>query len=122
MALRVEHAGNGRMLVVRGRVANNPWTRLVGLMGKKELPEGDGLLIERSRSIHTHFMRFPIDVLFMGPDDTVVDVEEAMKPWRIRMSKSGARYVVEVPAGTLRRTDTKVGDKLIVDRRYQTKE
>lgn len=116
MALRVEHPGSGELLVSEGRVANNPWSRLVGLMGKKSLADGDGLLIERSRSIHTHFMRFPIDVLFMGKDDTVVDLEEAMAPWKIRMSKGGARYVVELPAGTVKRTGTRVGDRLIVRR------
>lgn len=114
--LKVRHKENGALLVSQGRVANNPWSRLVGLMGRSGLPKGGGLLIERSRSIHTHFMRFPIDVLFMGTDDRVVDLEPEMRPWKIRMAGRGARYVVELPAGTLRRTGTEIGDQLEVQR------
>ncbi len=116
MALQVTNAKNDAVLVSQGRVASNPWTRLMGLMGKRELQEGDGLLIPGSTSIHTHFMRFPIDVIFMSKDDKVVDLEEAMATWRMRFARGKAKYVIELPAGTIARTDTTVGDQLIVSR------
>ena len=116
MALSVKNSDNGATLVAKGKVADNPWTRLVGLMGKRELPEGDGLLIARSTSIHTCFMRIPIDVIFVSKEDRVVDVEEAMPAWRARIAKGKAHYVIELPAGTIRRSGTQVGHQLEVQR------
>ncbi len=116
MALSVKNQDNGATLVSAGKVASNPWTRLVGLMGKRALPDGDGLLIVRSTSIHTFFMRIPIDVMFMSKDDRVVDVEEAMPAWRARIAKGKAHYVIEMPAGTIRRSGTQVGHQLEVRR------
>lgn len=116
MSLHVVNVESNSVIVDQGRVAGNPWNRLIGLMGKKNLPEGDGLLITRSSSIHTCFMRIPIDVLFVNADDQVVDIEENMPAWRARIGRGGAKYVIEVPAGTVARTNTKVGDQLDVQR------
>jgi uncharacterized membrane protein (UPF0127 family) len=57
-------------------------------------------------------MRFPLDVIFLTVDGTVVQLEAFLRPWRIRRGEQTARYVLEVPAGTINATRTKVGDEL----------
>lgn len=64
------------------RVASSFWDRLRGLMFVKDMPADEGLLIERCNSIHTCFMRFPIDATFMDADGNVVKVVRNIPPWR----------------------------------------
>jgi uncharacterized membrane protein (UPF0127 family) len=85
-----------------------------GLLGRKGLSDNEGLLIRRTRSVHTHFMRFPIDVLFLAADGTVVRAQEQLAPWRIASSRK-ARDVLELSAGTCRRTGAREGDRLLVE-------
>ncbi|MEZ4767589.1 MAG: DUF192 domain-containing protein [Caldilineales bacterium] len=100
------------VLAERCRVADSYFPRLIGLMGKERLEPGEGLLILPCNSIHTHFMRFPIDVLYVSREDEVVAIDEAMAPWRFGRIRRGARYVVELPAGTVAATGTEVGDRV----------
>src|SRR5687768_6063654 len=79
-------------------LADNPWTRLRGLMGVRDLPPGHGLLLRRAGSVHTCFMRFPIDVVFLDADLEVLRVAPSVRPWRMR-SQRGARAVLELAAG-----------------------
>ncbi len=110
MSLQIDNLTRNTSLVESGRVADNFWTRFVGLMGAKGLAAGEGLLITRCNSIHTHFMRFPIDVVYVSRDLRVVHVDRAMAPWRFGRIHRGARFVVELPAGAAEGTE--VGDVL----------
>ena len=101
-------------IVTNGRVAADFITRFLGLMGSGPLAAGEGLLITRSNSIHTHFMRFRIDVLYVSRDDEVVHIDHAMPPWRFGRIHRTARYVVELPAGTAATTGTAIGDRIEV--------
>ena len=83
--------------------------RLKGLLGRAGLAEGEGLLLEDCASVHTCFMRFSIDLCFLGAGDEVVRVVEALGPWRAA-SAVGARRVLELPAGAVRRADLRQGD------------
>ena len=76
------------------RVARTFRERVLGLMFKKDLPDGDGLLIERCNAIHTCFMRFPIDATFMDAEGNVVKVVRNIKPWRLCVL--GGRRAVKV--------------------------
>jgi uncharacterized membrane protein (UPF0127 family) len=82
-----------------------------GLMGRRGLPAGEGLLLSPAPAIHTAFMRFPIDALFLGRDLQVLEVVERLRPWRAA-SKRGARSVLELPAGESARRGVKIGDRL----------
>ena len=115
--LRVENLTQNSVLVQKGRVADTAWQRFKGLMGVRHLPEGDGLLIEPCDSIHTHFMRIAIDVVYMDKSHRVVHVDPAMKPWRIGRRHSTAHYVLEIPSGAAAKSKTTVGDhlKLVVN-------
>ena len=92
--------------------ASNPFSRFLGLMGRSRLEEGGGLLIEPCSSIHTFFMRFPIDVVFIDRDSRVVKIAENVKPWRIMLGGKGAHAVVELAGGVLAGTAITVGDQL----------
>lgn len=84
--------------------------RLLGLMFRSGLPQGEGLLIRPCRAVHTHFMRFPIDVLFLDGENRVVHVIPAMSPWKLSPTVRAADAVLELPAGTAGATAP--GDKI----------
>lgn len=85
-------------------------------MGRAALPEGYALIIYPEWSIHTFFMRIPIDVIFVDKADCVVGLREAMPPNRpfAGVAPWRGHYVIELPVGVLRSTDTRVGDQLTV--------
>lgn len=92
-------------------LADRPLPRMRGLLGRRGLPAGEGLLLTPAPSIHTAFMRFPIDALFLDRNLTVLCVVEQLRPWRVA-SKRGARSVLELSAGEAARRGVKVGDRL----------
>jgi uncharacterized membrane protein (UPF0127 family) len=84
-------------------------------MGKGGLDQGEGLIIDPCSSIHTLFMRFPIDVVYCDAERRVVRTVAGLKPWRLNSSGSllgGARYTIELPAGVIDASHTLVGDQL----------
>jgi uncharacterized protein len=112
--LRVENRTQGSMLVESGRVADNVWTRFRGLIGVRELSAGDGLAIVPCSGVHCMFMSIPIDVVYVDKGDRVVALDPNMKPWAVGRPHRGVRYVIELPAGTIARTGTQMGDQLEV--------
>ena len=112
--LHVENLTRGVTLVEHGRVADNFWTRMKGLIGVQRLAEGDGLLITPCNGVHCMFMSIPIDVLYVSPDDRVVAMDPEMKPWAVGRIYKGVRYVIELPAGAIPRTGAAIGDALRV--------
>ena len=110
--IRVENQTRGCVLVAAGRVADNSWTRLRGLIGSKPLQSGEGLLIVPCKSIHTHFMSFAIDALFVDRDLQIVAISEDMAPWRFGRVHRRAHFVIEVAAGTAAATGSQPGDQL----------
>ncbi len=99
-----------RVIVERVVIASSYWARFWGLMGRRTLGGDEGLLIEPCSSIHTMFMRFAIDVIFLDKERRVVKVA-TVPPFRAALGR-GAHAVLEVPAGTARRKGLKVGDLL----------
>lgn len=110
--LRVENVTRGTTVAERCRVASSARDRTVGLLGTAELRPGEGLLIERSPSIHMFFMRYAIDALFVDRRYRVRRVVPNLRPWRIVAWARGARDCIELPIGTIARTGTVVGDEL----------
>lgn len=110
--LRVHNPARNTTLVTAGAIASNVWTRFWGLMGKRELPEGYGLLLEHESAIHTFGMRLAIDVVYLNADKIVVFTTSAMPPFRIGPLVRMAQNVLELPVGTLARTNTQSGDQL----------
>ena len=84
------------------KMNNTYFSRLMGLMFKKNLPSGSGIILKPCTQIHTCFMRFNIDVIFLYENLKVLHIIENMKPWRISPLFLKARYAIELPAGTLK--------------------
>lgn len=99
----------------RVTVATTRAERGVGLLGRSHLEPGEGLLIAPCNGVHTCFMRFSIDILALDKNGVVVDAVSALKPWRIRLPRRGSYSVLELPAGTVLKTQTKVGHRIKID-------
>ena len=95
------HAEDGRLLFERMRFARSLATRTRGLLGRRALPEGEGLAF-REKSIHMLFMRMPIDAVFCDSELRIVKVVPNLRPWRFAASKR-ARFVLEIAAGDAER-------------------
>ncbi len=111
--LRVLNRTRQTELVQAGRVADNPWTRLVGLLGRRGLEPGEGLLLRGEQAIHTFGMRFTIDVVYLDRDARVLRALHQLRPQRLGPFLRESRDVLELPAGTLVVTGTRVGDELV---------
>jgi uncharacterized protein len=109
---RVVNRSRGTVLADQAGVARSWWARGKGLLGRHGLPEGGGLIIDPCSSIHTWFMAFPIDVVFVAADGRVVRTAHALRPWRFGPFARQVRYVVELPAGALARSGTQADDYL----------
>jgi uncharacterized protein len=84
-----------------------------GLLGRRQLPEGEGILLRPAGSIHTFFMRFAIDAVFLDGDQVVLGVEAAIRPWRAA-GRARAKAVVELAAGEAERRGVRAGERLTV--------
>jgi uncharacterized membrane protein (UPF0127 family) len=104
-------AERGSVICERCELADNPWRRLRGLLGRSTLPPGEGLLLRPAAAIHTCFMRFPIDAVFLDSDLRVIRIRERLRPWRAAAAP-GARAVLELPADEGRRLGLEVGQRL----------
>jgi uncharacterized protein len=115
MVVQVTNRTRATIIAAQCEVARTFWARGMGLMGRPDLARGQGLLIVPEWSIHTFFMRFAIDVLFVDREWRVVHLREAMPPNRPYAGAWGAYGVVELPAGQIAASQTMVGDLLVID-------
>ena len=104
---------DGRVVAGQCLVAATALSRARGLLGRKSLNPGEGLFLKPALSIHTFFMRFPIDAVFVGRDGVVVGVVAGLRPWRAA-TRFRARAVLELAAGDAARLDLRVGDRFEV--------
>jgi uncharacterized membrane protein (UPF0127 family) len=104
-----------RVLCERCTIADRLLARLRGLLGRRQLPPGEGLLLRPAPSIHTCFMRFRIDAVFLDKNLRVLSVRSELRPWRIAF-QHGARSVLELAAGEARRRGIQPGSQLRISR------
>ena len=104
-------APGGRVVCDVCHLADTPHTRLRGIMGWKRLHRGEGLLLRPTFSIHTAFVRFAIDAVFLDKEMTVVSIAHELKPWRFAGARK-AKSVLELAAGECRRLGLEPGDRL----------
>jgi uncharacterized membrane protein (UPF0127 family) len=102
---------DGGVACERCLVAHTMLARMRGLLGKRGLGSAEGLLIRPAPSIHTFFMRFPIDVVFLSRQGEVLKVAERVPPWRARSCRH-SYAVLELAAGEAERRGIAVGDRL----------
>jgi uncharacterized membrane protein (UPF0127 family) len=113
MTLRLWNQTRDRGVVDVLEVVKTPWGRMKGLLGRRELEDGHGLLLEDCSGIHTWFMQFPIDVVFLDRDLRVQKVVPDLWPWRAARAW-GATHCLELAAGVAARRGLAVGDTLQV--------
>jgi uncharacterized membrane protein (UPF0127 family) len=111
----VRIASTGRALAERVEVADDFIQRMAGLLGRRSLPAGSGLLLSPCDSVHMLFMRFPIDVVFLDSENRVVKVAHSLAPWRLAFGGRGARKALELPAGTARGAGVGPGERLLFE-------
>lgn len=110
----VTNLTRGTQIATDLRVARTAPERMVGLLRTSEADLGDGLLIEKSPSIHMFFMRYAIDALFVNAGGRVTKAVPSLRPWRVVWWAPGARDCLELPVGTIAASGTLVGDQLEV--------
>lgn len=107
--MKVQISYKDKILSDNIRLADTPATRIIGLMFKKNIKGADGLLLDPCNSIHTFFMRYSLDVVFLSKSNEVIKVIRNLKPWRMTLIYFKARKTLELPAGKLP-SDIDVGD------------
>lgn len=110
---RIINASKGTVVAEDVTVARSFWGRFRGLMLRREMASDQGLLIEPSGSIHTAFMRFPIDVVFLGREKQVVKVAADVRPFRVVLSRGHS--ALELNAGSAGKANVSEGDRLVVE-------
>ncbi len=99
------------------RICRSPWSKAIGLMFSKEKKVKEKSLIfefsnEGKRALHMWFVPYSIDVLFLDEKKQVVEMKERFKPWHYYSPKNKSKYVIELPAGTVKKCKTRIGDKM----------
>jgi uncharacterized membrane protein (UPF0127 family) len=102
---------DGEVVCAHCLVADSPWARMRGLLGRRGLESGEGLLLRPTGSVHTFFMRFPIDVVFLSRDGDVLKVARALPAWRTAGARR-AKAVLELAADEADRRGIRVGTRL----------
>ncbi len=100
-------------LATAADIADTSEKRRTGLLRRERLEPGEGLWIAPCESVHTFFMKFAIDLVYLDRQYRVKKVRHAVVPWRASACLT-ADSVLELPAGTLRETGTEPGDELII--------
>jgi len=112
MPLRIINKTKNVILAEEAAVADTPFKRIKGLLGENSLAQNRGLIIRPCNSIHTFFMKFPIDAVFVNSANTIVKIIPNMAPFRLSNIYWKAKFVVELPAGTAEKTPSQIGDIL----------
>ncbi len=111
----VRNTDRGTTLATRAQLASSHMARFFGLMGRKGVDNGGGILLTKTASIHSFFMRFRFDAIFIDRENRVVKIVPAMRQWWIAFGGRGAKDVIELPAGVAERTRTQPGDTLVFE-------
>jgi len=102
---------SGQVVCSQCEIADRPWPRMKGLLGRTSLEPGGGMLIKPTPSVHMFFMRFAIDVVFLDKKDTIVGIAHTLRPWRMAGARR-AHAALELPAGTAEQHGLQKGDVL----------
>ena len=106
--LRIERTGS--WLVHTLEIASDSETRKKGLLGRDCLEDGQGLLFKGCSSLHTFFMSFPIDIIYLDKAGKVLKTAADVKPFKLVAAPFKAYYAIELPAGAIEKSVTRVGD------------
>jgi hypothetical protein len=112
MLMRIVVQRTGAVLADEAEVADTITRRLIGLIGRQEIPKGIALVLPGVHQVHTFFMRFAIDLVCVDADWRVLCTRRCVAPWRFGPYCRKAEYAIELPAGTISVAGVEVGDQL----------
>jgi uncharacterized protein len=110
--MRIINETRASVLAVQAPLAATFFSRLTGLLNRKKLLPGEGLILDPSNSIHSFFMRFSFDAVFLDKENTVVGLLRSFKPFRISPIFLSARITLELPVNTIDVSATAIGDRI----------
>lgn len=113
--MKITNKTKNTILAKDAIIADTPLKRMRGLLGKKEFNKCQALIIRPCQSIHTFFMRFSIDVLFVDKNNKVIKAISNLRPFRLIPVYFNSAFVIEMPVGTIQLSLTSKGDTLIID-------
>ncbi len=110
--MKVINLKNNMVLAEKAKVADAFFTRLIGLLNRSSLEKGEALILTPSNCIHSFFMRFTIDAIFLDKAGRVIAALPSFKPFRFSPIYSNSHTVIELPENTIRLTQTQPGDTI----------
>jgi len=114
--MKIINLSKGTVLAENASLADDFISRLAGLLGRKGLASGQGLILSPSTSIHSFFMRFTFDALFVDKNRRVIAIYPDFKPFRLSRVFLGKNITIELPAGTILSSRSQVGDQLQIEK------
>jgi uncharacterized membrane protein (UPF0127 family) len=112
---------NGSIVADHLLPAFDSQTRRTGLLAHQSLPAGTAMIIAPTNAIHTFFMKFAIDVLFVAKDGQIVKMREGLRPWRMAAARRGYG-VIEMAVGAIKRCNLVPGDRLAIEVKSDTRD
>jgi uncharacterized protein len=113
--MKINNITKNVVLAQEAIVASKLWQRVKGLLGQKELKPGSGLVLKPCNSVHTFFMLFSIDVLFLDKANRVIKAVSGLKPFRLTPLYFNAYITIELPVGVIQASKTAQGDILCIE-------
>jgi len=110
--VKVMNISKGQVIADKAEIANTFPRRLIGLLNRRSLAKGEALILTPSNSIHSLFMRFTIDVIFLDKNSKVVGAIPSFRPFRISLIYFNSYLTIELPEHTLELTQTQPGDTI----------
>ncbi|PIQ88936.1 MAG: hypothetical protein COV72_05695 [Candidatus Omnitrophica bacterium CG11_big_fil_rev_8_21_14_0_20_42_13] len=111
---RIINIAKNTPVAERAEIAENAFSRMKGLLGRKLLNKSCALIIKPTSSIHTFFMKFPIDIAFLDKNNKILKIKHGVMPFRFISCPLGAKITIELPSGTLKASNTEIGDILAI--------
>lgn len=113
--MKIINKTNGIIIAEDIFIAKTPSKRMMGLLMRRDFHRGQALILKPCNSVHTFFMNFVIDVLFVDKNNRVVKALPNLKSFRLSGIYLNAVLAIELPSGTIRSTSTQEGDILTLD-------
>lgn len=113
--MKIYNSTQNRLISDDTKMADDFFSRGIGLLSRKSISENEGLIIKPCCSIHTFFMRFDIDILFVNKKNEIIALYENVKPWKILPIHITSNYVVELPAGKISSQNIYKGDIITLE-------
>ncbi len=110
--MKIDNTSHETQVADRAVLADSSLRRTVGLLNRRHLEPGEGLVLMPGGTIHMFFMRTAIDVIFADSEGRVLKTATNVKPWRVVKAPRHTRYTIELPVGALQTSATVPGDHL----------